>query len=150
MRWPIVFLLIILLGLAGWSSREVFLPSTRAVIPVKTEIITYIDEDYLREINEWRVSKDFPAYKNSEFLCGIADIRVVEVQTNFSHEGFDADRFNAGGKMGENLIEGAYTPKDALDRWLNSLLHRINLESNYTHSCIRCQNGYCAHILGYY
>jgi uncharacterized protein YkwD len=108
-------------------------------------------EKLFRTINEYRISTGTFAYVEDEMACKAAEIRLQEVTKNYSHDGFDADRFCAGNcKMGENLSAGIYSESKLLRLWLASPLHRKNLEDNYKYSCIRANQEYAVHIFANY
>jgi hypothetical protein len=117
-----------------------------------------ISEDSLwREIQMWRVSTGKEPYLNHSFLCSLAEKRAYEITVLFSHKGFrDADAFslaeNPFNYLGENLLKGpSSSNKIAFEAWLRSSTHRYNLENpDYTHSCLKCVDEYCAHIFGGY
>lgn len=104
-------------------------------------------------VNEWRVKEGYQQYEKSEFTCEISNQRLPEIKINFNHAGFSAERFcpkDLDCKIGENLVEGYNSEEEAFNSWLNSPTHRNNLESDYTHSCIKCDSGYCVHIFSYF
>lgn len=127
-----------------------------AVTPVTITPTPYIfNEDRLFSlIQEWKMKEDGYTYKHSDFLCSIAEKRLEETEKNWTHKGFEADRFcDNECTLGENLGREYNIEEEMLSAWLNSPLHKKNLDSNYTHSCIKCnlkKDHYCVQIFGYY
>ncbi len=104
----------------------------------------------MRVVNNWKVSQGKEPYIESEFLCRAAELRVVEVQSNWSHNGFHASRFCENCHVGENLSRGAQTATETLNNWLNSPAHRALLDMSYTHACIVTDGTYAVQLFGYY
>lgn len=97
-------------------------------------------------VQNWRTENKLPKYQDSEVACSIADTRIKETSNNFSHEGFEADRFCTDCYIGENLVESPTNETRALRMWLSSEGHLANLKRNFTHSCIKCDNNRCVQI----
>lgn len=105
-------------------------------------------------VQQWRIEKGKNTYTRDYYLCYIANARVKEVQTDWSHNGFWVhvpEMFRHGYYcVGENLARGFSSTESMLNAWLLSGTHRINLEWNYTHSCVVCSNNYCVQMFGIY
>lgn len=105
-------------------------------------------------VQQWRVDNGKRTYTRDYYLCYIANTRVKEIQTDWSHNGFWVhvpEMFRHGYYMiGENLARGFSSSESMLNAWLSSDTHRINLENNYTHSCVVCSNNYCVQMFGVY
>lgn len=132
------------------------------VVPQPTPL-QEMNEDKLWElVNNWKFENFGYKYQKDEILCKYALVRAKEVRLDWSHDGFDevTDQIRAEnnmGRIGENLASGylgifaGKNPDEtALDRWLNSPLHRKNLDENYTHSCIKCKYNNCVQLFGKY
>lgn len=117
-------------------------------------------EEVLAEVNNWR-SKSYGAYSYSEELCTVATKRLSEIKKDFSHNGFQ-NMVNEGllsskfTRLGENLANYnrdliKFDPpkaRDYLKGWLDSQSHKENLLADFTHSCVKCDKGYCVQIFG--
>lgn len=114
--------------------------------------IKQIDEDRLWEVvNEWREKQGKSLYKTDIVLCGYANERVKKIQSDWSHDGFHTlkkvDQFTT---LGENILNDFDNEETGLNSWLNSTTHKANLDENFSHSCIRCENNYCVQLFGKY
>ena len=73
-------------------------------------------------------------------LCTIAEKRLTEIYTNWSHEGFDKPYWKilcpSCNGTAENLAQGHETLADAYIDWLKSPGHRKNLDGRYEYSCV--------------
>lgn len=102
-------------------------------------------------IQKYRFDNNFSSFKNSDFLCEIAEQRLDEVHKDWSHEKFNANRFCQSCTLGENLAKGHLSEEATYKDWLNSPTHKYNLDSTFTHSCLKCsKENYCVQIFGYY
>ena len=153
----IVFALIVgavlALGLRIYQSQTTEYPiPTQAIMPSPTPAL--LDADNLfQTVNNWRIEENYQPYIKSDFACNIATIRLPEVKENWSHNGFHASRFCTNCWLAENLAQGYFNAnqkQQLLDDWLDSPSHRKILELEYTHSCIKCDSGYCVHIFSYF
>lgn len=154
------FVLVLLIGLgsfllingaSGRKSNALVIPTTAPQPTIEDDSLS--NEKLLKIINDWRVSQNLAPYKVSEFLCGVADIRIKEIQTEYSHKGLRAHRWcpeNETCTVGENLNMDVISNQITLDSWLNSPPHRKILDSNFTHTCIRTEGLYAVQIFGYY
>lgn len=140
-----VFLLLLAKYLADVTTAPIK-PST--TVPTLYPTPYVFSEDRLWDlIQNWKK----PPYEKSEFLCSIASTRLEEVKANWSHQGFEADRFCTGDcYIGENLVKNFSYEPVAFNSWLTSASHRENLDANYTHSCLKCSDSTCVQIFGYY
>jgi len=120
-----------------------------------TKRIEPVDQDVLFEsVQNWRLELGKEAYIADSQLCEFANKRVKEIQSDFSHSGYrkmaETEIYKDGrySKTGENLSEGVVYELELLNKWLTSPSHRDNLEDDFTHSCVRCENNYCVQIFG--
>lgn len=159
----ISFLVICIFSLSAYivSDRFIAAPHVEVESPTPTEEWVYepiptpsslSSEKLMALVNDWRISQGFQPYSDSEFLCSVAKTRMLEVQINWSHEGFAdrTNRFCVDCYLAENLARYYYSEKETLTGWLKSLSHKENLDNNYTHSCIVTDSNYVVHIFGYY
>lgn len=89
-------------------------------------------------INEKRSLNRLSLYSSSEVSCEIADRRVVETLSNYSHTGLSyyVDLYDIG--VGENLADRYPTNEAVINAWMNSPSHRANiLSTTWQYSCVR-------------
>lgn len=116
---------------------------TQVVYPDKIELFNIV--------NKWRQSLGLTPYVESEFLCSVAETRIGEIKTHFSHGLFDADRFcDQICYLGENLSRVKNNSTEVLSEWLASKPHKKLLEGDFTHTCIATDGEYVVQIFGYY
>lgn len=107
----------------------------------------------LEEVQSWRHAQGLPAYQTDFYLCGIADLRVSQIQNDFSHDQFRANalewtnnsRFET---ISENLVRSFNTEQEAMNAWITSTSHLATLSDNYTNTCVRCEGTYCVEVFG--
>lgn len=109
------------------------------------------EDDLFQTVNEWRVQTNRLAYKKSEATCDFASVRAPQLKTDYSHNGFyeHAKNLPKGQYFSENIAAGYIYADQTLKGWLASPPHRKALEADYTHSCIKCDSGYCVQIFSY-
>lgn len=69
----------------------------------------------------------------------VFDIRLKQIQTNFSHTGWSPDfqRYYNSLYAGENIIRGFDTEEKIVSSWINSPEHLANIvNTHYTQSCV--------------
>lgn len=144
MLFFIIFLLLIP-SISSVAIRAFFAqkPQTQELVPPQP-----IDEmELLSVVNNWRINQGKTEYYSDPTLCEYADLRVEQIKSDWSHDGFYAmQKDGSFSLLGENLSRYDYSPEYVFGEWLNSPEHRQNLERDFTHSCIRCEDNYCAHI----
>lgn len=103
-----------------------------------------------KQLNFWRLSNDLRRYDRSEILCQTARERLPEIQYDWSHEGFDMNRWdNQYNTMSENLSRRFENPEDVVPAWIASPTHLRQMQiSSYTDACVVCENNYCVLHLG--
>lgn len=89
-------------------------------------------------------------YIKSEFLCQIAQKRLLVVEKKFSHDGFYYKYFCDDCYLGENLAEGYDTEIQVVTAWELSQTHLENLLAAFTHSCLKTDGFFVVQIFGYY
>lgn len=115
-------------------------------------VIPETTEDELWElVNNWKKEKYGYKYRSNQVLCKYAELRVDEIQKDWSHSGIfskeEAIRSELNGvKIAENLSKGFRYEEYVLESWLNSPSHRMNLEDEYSRSCIKCKSNYCVQL----
>ncbi len=124
---------------------------TPTVVPATIPTLAPISDEKLEiVVNNWRQSQNLQLLIRSENLCKIAIVRLSEIKTNWSHDGFNYKRFCANCYLGENLAKDYATEDAILIGWLNSPSHRNNLTTSYTHSCIKTDGNHVVQIFGYF
>lgn len=130
------------MGLKMETPKEVILAPSPTVIPT---LAPFSAEKLMSIVNDWRQTQNLQLYTENETLCKIASERLVEVQSNWSHDGFVAkhNTYLPNTYMSENLGRGYDREEELLTSWLNSPSHAANLNKDYQYSCIKCDNNYC-------
>jgi uncharacterized protein YkwD len=96
-----------------------------------------IELEIVKLINEHRVSVGLKALKINDFMSNQAkNHNDYMIKTNnFGHDNFDT-RYETitkelgSGYMGENVAKQQKTAKEVVDTWLNSKLHKENIEGD--------------------
>ncbi len=98
-------------------------------------------------INDFRTNNNLRTFTQSPKLCTMAEKRLVETKTDWSHNGFynHVNDFPYT-RIGENLVKGYFTEQLTLQAWLKSPLHKKNLTSGFIYSCLRCEENRCVQI----
>ena len=112
--------------------------------------VTISQVELTRQVNEWREDNSYEPYMIDERLCSYAQTRLEETEYDLTHDKFylSADaifKITDYEFLGENLAQGYDSEKEMLQAWLDSPLHRENLEKNFNFSCIKCQNFVTGH-----
>ena len=99
------------------------------------------------EINVWRINQGYKPYRLNQDLCDYGKVRIEEVKTDWSHNGFwkhETEVYNDlhYTYLGENLARDFSEEFQALNGWLNSPTHRANLDFPYTDSCVVTSGGF--------
>ena len=128
------------------SNIELVLSPTAAPTPTDEEF----EDSLWRLVQDWRVKNNYQAYTKSQNMCEIAKIRVKEIQTDWSHDKFQAVRWCENCNLGENLASSYENEAEALSAWEDSPSHLAELSKPYTHSCIEKDGYYITQIFGYY
>lgn len=98
----------------------------------------------LFDVNVYRASKGVGPVLFSAKDCESAQIRWEEVQTDWSHDGFDADRFcNHFCIMGENLARGFNDEQELISAWKHSPAHEeVMSDPVYKYGCVISKGDY--------
>lgn len=122
--------------------------------PVATPLIS--QEKLWSLVQQWRAGSNRTQYKESAYTCSLADVRVKQIQTNYSHEGLaelvQTPKFKPtpGNSAQENIAAGNSSEIYEINAWLNSPDHRETLEKPYPYSCLRCENNFCVQVFATY
>jgi uncharacterized protein YkwD len=137
--------------------------NTNTTEPEIVEVIEYIqsptlgNDSFIKQ-NQYRASLGVDNLIYDDRLCEIGLVRVKEIQTDWSHDGFFRRGNNGEYKaainyyrMGENLARGYDNSDSLILSWHISPTHQKNMAANYfTHSCIVCEDFYCAAMFASY
>lgn len=137
----IFFILLALLGVGIVFS----IPEAQTVATVRP-----LDAEKLwSEVNNWRKESGLSEYQKSGGLCAIAEKRVVEVQSVYEHNKFEADYAEYPSRISENLNKRNIllaSEKEVLQGWIDSLPHKKALEKPYIYSCIATKDNFAVQI----
>ncbi|MBI2019784.1 CAP domain-containing protein [Candidatus Daviesbacteria bacterium] len=104
---------------------------------------------FIDQINSYRNSLGLSSVVSDSYTCNFAKIRVEEIVSNFSHDGFNS-RVSSGSLpypsyklVTENLAITA-NPADVVNMWINSPGHAANLRANTTYACVEVSGNYYA------
>ena len=149
--WLLLIYLLIEVSIVHFSTPKV----TQAVNLVSTPKIPTYPNQYELEIlsSVYRTENNLNALKHDEFLCGIADKRAIEIQKDWSHDGFakykGENRPSGYVVIGENLATGQKDSKTVMDEWKLSPSHNENLlRPQYKSTCVRCSSSYSVKLFG--
>lgn len=112
--------------------------------------------DVYNVVNSWRNENGYSILVEDDVLCDFAEIRLIEIDSDWSHNGFKSKSQqllleNGYLKVGENLYTGLAKNADAiLTMWLNSPTHRNNIIDSYTNTCVQCNEESCVQIFSSY
>lgn len=145
---------VVLCGLLGfWSGLKYPTHASNSQLDKKVVQQAFVSSDeVLNSVQGWRQFVGKPTYRFDERLCYLASERAIQIQNDFSHDGFKdfytnyRTSLSEFPKVAENLSEGWGKPNDILNAWLESPTHREILEKDYTHTCMRCLNNKCVQI----
>ena len=96
--------------------------------------------EILRLINVYRTGKGLPSLKNNELVAQTAykhSSNMASQKIPFGHDGFERRTAELGKKLhkteafAENVAYGARTAQEVVDIWLNSPVHKKNIEGDY-------------------
>lgn len=135
-------LLIAFLSFKFLSSSKGSVSSIPPITPTPTELIHRVDQDVLFNlVQQWRMENNLQTYVKSDLLCKIAEIRVREIYSDFSHRGLKgkAAKYCPNScLLSENIAENIVTGEaDVLKAWLNSPPHAAALRQDFKYSCLR-------------
>ena len=97
-------------------------------------------------VQNWRLENNLQPYAKNQKLCEIANIRVQEIQTDFSHDKFLTRFQHSPYVITENLVRHFPFEPDMLKAWIESPGHLTALKTSYTYACIACSNDNCVQI----
>lgn len=127
-----------------YLTYRVFEYVTRPIISVERPV----PHDPWPDIQNWRVANNKLPYMKSPDLCELADARVYQLVTDWSHNGFfpmiKPMRYV---QNGENLSKDII-PDNVLGAWLDSPKHKELLEAEYPYACVVCNGRFCVLEVG--
>ena len=149
-----IFLIIFLLSLniSFWflgyniAKKKFYNPPKPIIISLKQ-----INEQKLFDlIQKYRYENYLPTYSKSDFLCNIADKRLQQIKTDFSHIIFSTSHYCDNCVISENLAKDFHDEQVLFTAWLNSPTHAQILKVPYTYSCLKTDGNNTVQIFGYY
>ena len=121
--------------------------SFNTIYPSITPYPSIDAEKLLNLINDWKIKQGSQPYTEIKNLCDLTEIRLKEIKTNFSHDGFWKHKDDYVWKnLSENLSENYSTEQETFTGWLNSSSHSAILKSDRTYSCLRCEDNKCVQL----
>jgi len=106
-------------------------------------------DDYANKFNQYRQSKGLTALEFTDDLNRVAELRLKELYTNYSH--YSAGNYNE--HLAENIAmsTGFLNNSDALRMWQNSPGHNANmLDVGYRYTGYAIGNGYAVQVFTEY
>lgn len=103
-------------------------------------------------IQNWRAEQSLPQYIEHQGLCKLADKRLPQLYKDYNHIIFSDEDYKLAGvkTISENIVTQIYYDSEPLNKWLSSPKHAAALKrKDFTHSCLRCGNGYCVQLFTY-
>lgn len=104
-----------------------------------TSIPNLSADKLLNLVNDFRASKDLNKLAFDPKLCPLAEKRLQQIYTDFSHNKFEDTSYEylPSGTIGENLAKDYAIESDTVSRWVSSPSHLKNIvDSRYTNTCI--------------
>jgi uncharacterized protein YkwD len=144
-----ILLLIILIGLVS-----LFIPSSNEVKTVSIEpepIITPVEQqkaEIEELINNYRLENGKSTLRKDSYLCELAEFRLQEIKTDWSHDGFRKMTKNKYSSFGENLGRDWHSDNDVMRAWIASPTHNDILLGHWTNFCVSQEEGYYVLITG--
>ena len=117
-------------------------PFVADIVETQQEPTTPIpSESYETLFNNYRRQHGLSPLTFTEDLNRIAELRVQEIQVNFSHEGIKEYH------LAENIVMGVWSDQEALDCWDGSPGHRANmLDASYKYTGYAFDSGYAVQV----
>jgi len=113
---------------------------------ISTNVTTFQirPETVLVEVNRVRMNNGLSALVETPKLCAVSKVRLNEIKTNWSHDGFSADRFCAiNCTMGEDLAKNFRTAEQIVTAWEGSPGHKaVMLYSDAVYGCVATDGQY--------
>jgi uncharacterized protein YkwD len=135
----IFLLLVIAMGISCKTNPGT---KTEKVSSGKVETITAgaLEQDILREVNDYRRKKGLPALKSNSVIATEASVHshaMARKQVAFGHGGYGtrvqriSQRLEGILGSAENVAVGNMSAAEVVKRWINSPTHRKNIEGSY-------------------
>lgn len=147
--------LFLLLGsfLGGWIASYVY---THPKEPQPQEnSISPLDPYKLYDlVNNYRANKGLKKLVFDPSICNFANERIKQIHSEFSHDKFNTyakEKLGYSIYIGENLANGYYDEKEAVDNWIASPKHLENMvKPEFARTCIATdifnENSYAVQI----
>lgn len=127
---------------------EIEIPTPSPTVIVSEQNITHIgnNPDVIFElVNNHRASIGKVPFIKDEALCSLAQTRANEIGSEMSRGVLHSGLYNRD--LGYFITENAKTGGDENETvrwWLNSYIHRSQIQSDYTNACVGCVGKNCA------
>ena len=132
---------------------EVIVSEVRILTPAPTIIVseqtvTHVGNDsnvVFDLVNQHRESIGKPAFIKDDALCSLAQTRSNELAGEISRGVLHSGLYNRD--LGYWITENAKTGGDEAETvrwWLNSSIHRKQIQSDYTNACVGCTGKNCS------
>jgi len=106
-------------------------------------------DDYANKFNQYRQSNGLPPLEFTDDLNRVAELRLKELCTNFSH--YSAGNYNEHLAENIGMSTSFLNNSDALAMWENSPGHNANiLDSSYKYTGYAIGNGYAVQVFTEY
>jgi len=119
-------------------------------VSAKTEsvIVRELNSERLMTlVNDWRVSQGYLKYESHPALCKIANNRLEQIKSEYSHNKFVQKYENYPSYVSENLVFAIDDDESALNAWLSSTTgHREAIEAPFKYSCIAASGVHAVQI----
>ena len=133
-----------------------FFPKDRLISSITRESLDN-PQAILFYINQYRISLKQPELRWAENLCSLASKRIIEIQTDFSHQKFldipprvlFPSYCSSCTRISENLAKDFFDEQILVNTWIKSPRHQENLLLPSVSACINVQNGYAVFISSY-
>lgn len=107
------------------------------------------------EVNNYRIENGLDALTWDTKLCAYANARAIEIENDYSHNGFITKGESIletikAEQIAENLAGSARTEQETLTDWSKSPAHNKTMLGNYTHSCVASNGQYVVQLFASY
>lgn len=102
-------------------------------------------------INEYRQQNGLDELVVDQELCKLAETRLKDIQTDFSHDNFKSEALNYFDEfylIGENLAEYQTSVDQLVNQWVESPTHKQNILYNYDKTCVRSESFKYVQVFG--
>ena len=122
---------------------------TFSIVSLPTYTYNLQSSEIQQLVNKERIDLGLTPLASNEALCKVAAIRLSEVQTDWSQQQFVPTARPAlkNQYIGENLSRGNMKNQDAVNAWILSPEHLVNIiNPHYTKTCVLIKNEYIVQL----